>query len=112
MDTFKIPGPAGTYEVPIHRAPLGTRILQGMALPAGLMLLRVLGASGAGLSLGQIFGSACLVAIGGGTGGAVYYATDAWRVRGGLTKTIANALSLLVYGIVTMVLMFWALGTE
>ena len=44
--------------------------------------------------------------------GAVYYATDAWRVRGGLTKTIANALSLLVYGIVTMVLMFWALGTE
>ncbi len=112
MDTIKVPGPAGTYEVPVHRAALGTRILQGMALPAGLMLLRVFGAGGAGFSFGQVLGTACLVAIGGGTGGAVYYATDAWRVRGGVAKTMANVVSLLVYCLVTMVLMFWAFGNE
>ena len=112
MDTIKVPGPAGTYEVPIHRASLGTRILQGMALPTGIMLLRIVGAGGAGLSVGQVVGSASLVAIGGGAGGAVYYATDAWRVRGGLARTMANVLSLLVYGILTMFLMFWAFGLE
>ena len=112
MDTIKVPGPAGTYEVPIHRASLGTRILQGMALPTAIMLLRIAGAGGAGLSLGQVFGSASLVAMGGGAGGAVYYATDAWRVRGGMPRTIANVLSLLVYGILTMFLMFWAFGLE
>ena len=112
MNTVKVPGPAGSYEVPVHGASLGTRILQGMALPSSIMLLRIVGAGGAGLSIGQVLVSAGLVAIGGGAGGAVYYVTDPWRVRGGIAKTTANVLSLLVYCILTMILMFWAFGGE
>src|SRR2546421_12397646 len=112
MDTIKVHGPAGTYEAPIHRAPLGTQILQGMALPAGLMLLRALGASGAGLSLRRILGSACLVAIGGGTGGAGYYPPDARRGRGGMTKTMGNVVSIPVDCVVDIVIMVLAFRPE
>ena len=112
MNTIKVQGPAGTYEVPIHRAPLGTRILQGMALPSGIFLLRMVAAGGIGASVRQVLAAASLVAVGGGAGGAVYYATDGWRVRGGAAKTAANVLSLLVYGILTMFLIFWAFGVD
>ncbi len=112
MDTIKVHGPAGTYEVPIHRAPLATRILQGMALPSGIFLLRMIGAGGAGASLRHVLAIASMAAVGGGAGGAVYYATDPWRVRGGVAKTLANVLSLLVYGLLTMFLFLWVVGLD
>ena len=107
MNTVKVRGPAGAYDIPLHGASLGMRVLQGMALPSGFFLLRLLGAGGAGVSVPQVLGMVGLVAVGGGAGGAVYYATDAWRVRGGMARTMANVLSLLVYCLVTGILVFW-----
>ena len=103
MDTIRIPGPAGTYEVPIHGAPLHTRMLQGAGLVALLTALRVVAyRSTKDLSLGQLallFGAA---SAGGAIGGMAYYATDRWRVLGGWRRTTANVLSLLAYCFATI----------
>jgi hypothetical protein len=42
-------------------------------------------------------GGLTAVAVGGGLGGAVYYATEGLRARGGWRKTLANVLSILAY---------------
>src|SRR5258708_35152115 len=104
MDTIKVHGPAGTYEVPIHRAPLATRILQGMALPSGIFLLRMIGAGGAGASLRHVLAIASMAAVGGGASGGVYLATEPWRVRGGVAQTLAQVVCPLGYGLFTHVL--------
>ena len=41
----------------------------------------------------------------GGVGGVTYYGTDPWRARGGLVKTAANVLTLLVYCAVVLAVM-------
>ena len=102
METVRVSGPAGTYEVPIHRAPLLTRFLQGAGLAGGLTALRLVPAIGKSLSLGQVVVGLVAVSLGGGVGGVVYYATDPLRVRGGMRRTFANVLSLLVYCLATV----------
>ena len=104
MDNVRIPGPAGTYEVPVHRASLRTRILQGLGLAAGLTLFRMAAYLRAPkdfsvAQLALVFGA---VSLGGAVGGVVYYATDKWRLAGGWRKTVANVLSLLAYCFGTM----------
>ena len=113
MQTVRLSGPAGSYEVPIHRASLSTRFLQGAALAAGLTFLRVIPILGKNFPIALVLLVA--VSLGGGAGGMVYYATDVWRVRGGMHRTAANVVSLLVYCFVTaglVVLLSSALGVE
>ena len=86
-----------------HGAPLRTRMLQGIGLAAFLTLFRLCaGIAGSNplpiRALTVLFGS---VALGGGVGGAAYYATDAWRFRGGWRKTAANVGALLAYAFAT-----------
>ena len=104
MSTVRVPGPAGTYEVPIHAAPVHTRMLQGAGLAALLTVFRLFAyrVSAKDFSLGQfvlLFGA---VSIGGAIGGVAYYGTDRWRVVGGWRKTCANVLSLLAYCFATI----------
>src|SRR2546429_9274229 len=85
MNMVRVPGPAGTYEVPVHRAPLHTRVLQGVGLAAFLTVFRMAAylRSPKEFSMAQLallFGA---VSSGGAVGGVVYYATDKWRVIGG-----------------------------
>jgi len=104
MNTIRLHGPAGTYEVPIHRAPIGTRMLQGLGLAAFMTVFRMAAYGGSWKSsslaeLAVLFGA---VSTGGAIGGAAYYATDKWRVLGGWRKTLANVLSLLAYAFMTL----------
>jgi hypothetical protein len=101
MNTVRIAGPAGTYEVPVHRAPLSTRFLQGAGLAGGLTALRLVPGIGKSFSLAQVLVGLAAVSLGGGVGGVVYYATDHLRVRGGMSRTFANVISLLVYCLAT-----------
>ncbi len=50
------------------------------------------------------------VAIAGGVGGVVYYATDGLRTGGSWRKTLANVLTLLVYCFGALVLIYLAFG--
>ena len=107
MDSVKVQGPAGMYDMPVHSASLGTRVLQGAGLAAGMTMFRMV-AGGAGFSLGARVMLLLVVGLGGGAGGVVYYATDPWRVRGGVLKTTANVVSLLGYCLVTMLALYAA----
>ena len=103
MQMVKVVGPAGAYDVPLHAAPLSTRFLQGAGLAVALTLLRVLPALSAGrLTPGLSIIAVVGVSLGGGVGGLVYYATDGWRVRGGMRRTFANVGSLLAYCFATL----------
>jgi len=53
---------------------------------------------------------AIAVVIAGATGGVCYYATDVLRVRGGWRQTIANVVSILVYGFVALAAILLLLG--
>src|SRR4051812_40484451 len=92
MDTVRLHGPAGTYEVPLHGASLRSRVLQGAGLAILLTLFRfiVYAANPRSFSVAQfglLFGA---VTIGGATGGMMYYGTDRWRVVGGWRKILAK----------------------
>lgn len=111
MDTAKVSGPAGEYEVPVHRAALGTRVMQGVGLSIGLTAFRALSLG----SIREVRGAALLdfaiaLVVGGAVGGACYYATDSLRVRGGWRQTAANVGSILVYGFVIIALLLILLG--
>ena len=94
-------------EASIHDAPLKTRVLQGMGLAAFVAVFRL-------VFLREIVGfkdrvlMLLVVSVGGGAGGVVYYATDAWRARGGVLKTTANVVSLLAYCAVTLLAVYVA----
>jgi hypothetical protein len=100
--TVRVRGPAGSYEVPVHRESLLTRFWQGAALAAGLTTLRLVVSDRDGLASSHAALGLMAVAFGGGVGGLVYYATDPLRVRGGARRTIANVISLLVYAFATL----------
>ena len=101
MEMIKVAGPAGTYEVPLHGAPLHTRFLQGAGLAAGLTVLRMFAVS-TKFTVGQLLFGLVGISLGGGIGGTVYYATDRLRVRGGMRRTLANVTSLLAYCFATI----------
>jgi hypothetical protein len=92
-------------EAPIHDAPLKTRVLQGMGLAAFMTVFRVL-FSGEKVGFKERALLLVVVSVGGGAGGVVYYATDAWRARGGALKTTANVVSLLAYCAVTLLAVY------
>jgi hypothetical protein len=70
------------------------------------------------VSLGSLRGApgaalldfAIALVVGGAVGGACYYATDSFRVRGGWRQIAANVGSVLVYGFVIIVLLLLLLG--
>lgn len=112
MDTVRLRGPAGTYEVPVHRAPVHTRVLQGAGLAAFLTVFRMVAylRSAKDFSIAQLALLLGAVSLGGGVGGVAYYATDRWRVVGGWRKTVANVFSLLAYCFATIAvvgLVYW-----
>ncbi len=99
MNTVRLHGPAGTYEVPVHGASLRRRVLQGVGLAVALTVFRLVAyaANPHSFSFAQftlLFGA---VTIGGAAGGMAYYGTDRLRVVGGWRRTLANVLALLVY---------------
>ena len=81
-------------------------MLQGAGLAAFMTVFEAL-ARRDQTPLGQRLGVLLVACAGGSVGGAVYYATDTWRVRGGVAKTTANVLSLLAYCF-AVVLVFFA----
>jgi hypothetical protein len=94
-----------------HPAPLSTRILQGAGLAASFAIVRwFIGGEGFGPREGALL--LLGVSVAGGAGGVMYYATDGWRVRGGLSKTAANVLSLIAYCFAAslLVYVFYLLG--
>src|SRR5438105_12730893 len=98
MNMVRVPGPAGTYEVPVHRAPLHTRVLQGVGLAAFLTVFRMAAylRSPKDFSMGQLallFGA---VSSGVAVGGVVYSATDSGVVFAGGRRPFAIVLILLV----------------
>ena len=80
----------------MHAASLRMRMLQGAGLAAFMTIFEAL-VRGAQTTLAERVGVMLVASAGGAVGGVVYYATDAWRARGGVTKTMANVLSLLAY---------------
>ena len=107
MEMIKVPGPAGTYEVPLHSAALHTRFFQGAGLAAALTVLRMFFAVSTKFTVGQMLFGLVGVSLGGGIGGIVYYATDRLRVRGGVRRTLANVTSLLAYCFATIGLLLF-----
>jgi len=96
----------------IHGASLGTRILQGAGLAAGLTVFRVVAGFGSGLNAWQVSAGFAAAAVGGGAGGIIYYATDGLRAAGGMKRTFANVVSLLVYCFVAFGALILVFGTE
>ena len=82
----------------VHEKPLRTRMLEGAAIIAFLSLFTMFGRGApAGFSFGSRFYGLILASLAGAVGGIVYYASDPWRVRGGIFKTAANVASILTY---------------
>ena len=99
------------YEVPLHRAPLHTRVLQGIGLSVLLTAFRVSAyRSWRGMPAAVLFDFAITVVIAGAAGGVCYYATDVLPVRGGWRQTVANVVSILVYGFAAIAALFLLLG--
>jgi hypothetical protein len=94
-----------TLAAPIHEAPLGTRVLQGMGLAAFMTVFRAV-FSGERVEFKDSVLLLVVVSVGGGAGGVVYYVTDAWRAGGGPLKTTANVVSLLAYCAVTLLAVY------
>jgi hypothetical protein len=88
-----------------HDAPLKTRVLQGMGLAAFMTMFRIV-FSGEKMRFKERLLLLVVVSVGGGAGGVIYYATDAWRARGGALKTTANVVSLLAYCAVTLLAVY------
>jgi len=108
----RVPGPAGRYEVPLHAAPLHTRVLQGVGLSIGLTLFRAAVYRSSlrgvrGTDLLAFFGA---LTIAGAVGGLCYYGTDALRVQRGWRQTVANVGTILVYAAVSLATLLILLG--
>ena len=84
---------------------MGTRVLQGAGVAVFLSVVPIaasaLGAWGGKGPAGWLMtaGIVLSVAVAGGLGGAVYYATDGLRAADGWRKTMANVASLLAYAL-------------
>ena len=114
MKMVRVPGPAGSYEVPLHAAPLHTRVLQGVGLSIGMTLFRAAALRFSfrgvrGTDLLAFFGA---LTIAGAVGGLCYYGTDALRVRRGWRQTVANVITLLTYGAAAAAALLILLGSR
>ncbi len=98
-------------------ASLQARIFQGVALALGLTAFRL----AVGLASGQpvalppapvaVLG-AVVIGLAGAAGGAVYYATEGWRRRGGWRRTLANVCALLTYCLLLFGVLLLVLAQE
>ena len=95
----------------VHDAPLRTRILQGVFLSTFIAVGRVL-VYGAHSAFAE--GAAVLLgaALAGAGGGVLFYASDGWRTRGGIAKSLANIGTLFVYVVLSGGLIFLLLWME
>jgi hypothetical protein len=83
-------------------------MLQGAGLAAFMTVGETL-VRGDPPGLVERVGLVVVASAGGSVGAIVYYATDAWRIRGGVRKTTANVLSLLAYCF-AVALIVWGLS--
>jgi hypothetical protein len=83
-----------------HRSPLGTRILQGVAVAAWITLFWYVVRVGFARRVSMRAAALLLLTVGvaGAVGGSTYYATD--RLRAGGRQTIADLISLAAYTVV------------
>lgn len=95
-----------------RKAQLATRTIQGAGIAVVLAIARVVGGGGSGFSILQIVAGCFAAAAGGAVGGAVYHASDGLRERGGLGRTLANVVSLLVYCSVTLLVLMLVFGAR
>ena len=92
----------------VHRASLRARVLQGILIGALLTVVAVTSIFVTwpkvtlGLTLWAL-GTFVPFALGGAAGGATYYSTDHWRIRGGLQTVGANVLSLIAFCLVSFI---------
>ena len=95
----------------IHEASLRTRVFQGVFLSTFIAVGRVF-VYGAHSALAE--GAAVLVgaALAGAGGGVIFYASDGWRVRGGIAKSLANIGTLFAYVVLSGGLIFLLLWME
>jgi hypothetical protein len=96
---------------PVHEKPLRTRMLEGASMIAFMSLFTMFGDLAPNdVSFGSRIILFILASLGGAVGGVAYYASDPWRVRGGIFKTLANVTSLLTYcAAAVLFIIFWAL---
>jgi uncharacterized membrane protein YidH (DUF202 family) len=83
-------------------------MLQGAGLAAFMTVFETV-VRGDPPGLAERVGILVVASAGGAVGGVVYYATDAWRIRGGVLKTTANVISLLAYCF-AVVAVIWGLS--
>jgi uncharacterized membrane-anchored protein len=82
----------------VHEKSLITRMLEGAAMIGFLSLFTMFDRSArATLPLESRVMGLILASLGGAVGGIAYYASDPWRARGGIFKTVANVASILAY---------------
>jgi hypothetical protein len=97
-----------------HGKSLLARMLEGAAMIAFLSLFTMFDRSAlATFSLGSRITGLILASLGGPVGGIAYYASDPWRWRGGIFKTVANVASILAYCFAAAVFIgLWILLSE
>ena len=90
-----------------HKSPLGTRVLQGVAIGVWLALFWFVVRVGFARRLSMRSAALLFLTVGvaGALGGGAYYATDRLRAKGGEAETIANLISLAAYFIAAFALL-------
>jgi hypothetical protein len=85
----------------LHKLPLGTRVLQGVAIAVWVTLLGFVVRHGSPRNLSVRDAALLLLVVGvaGGVGGGIYYATDRLRFSGGRRRAMADVICLVAYGI-------------
>ena len=78
------------------RLTLKDRVWQGIRYFAFLSLFTAAPALFRG-DFGLFAGAVAVSAVAGAGGGAMYFATESWRARGGVTRTFANVITLLAF---------------
>ena len=92
----------------VHRKSVIARMLEGAALIAFLSLFTMFNRSARSeFAVSTRVIMFLLASLAGAVGGVAYYASDTWRARGGIFKTVANVSSILAY--VAAVLVFLGL---
>jgi uncharacterized membrane protein YjdF len=94
----------------VHEKPLITRMLEGAGMIAFMSLFTMFSRSArTELSLDTRLIGFLLAALAGSVGGLAYYASDAWRARRGIFKTVANVASILTYVVAAVLFVgLWA----
>jgi hypothetical protein len=84
---------------PLHKRPLGTRVLQGVAIAVWVTVLGFVVRHGSPSNLSVRDAALLLLVVGvaGAVGGGIYYATDRLRFSG--RRAMADVLCLVAYAV-------------